>query len=137
MRPRMSSLVLLALSLSWTVLAQGQSPMRAGNWEVSMKMGGMDASGMKQTHCVTAEQLKSAQGGVPAGPGSDCKLIDYKLAGDTATYKLICTQPVQMNISGELRYASADAYTGTLSIESSGMNMAFSIDAKRIGDCTK
>lgn len=137
MRPRFSSLVLLTLSLSWTVLAQGQPPMREGNWEVSMKMGGMDTGAMKQTQCITAAQIKDGPGGMPAGPGSDCKLVDYKLLGNTATYKLSCTQPVPMNISGEMRYASADAYTGTVNIESSGMNMAFQVDAKRIGDCPK
>ena len=137
MRPRFSSLVLLALSLSWTVLAQGQPPMREGNWEVSMKMGGIDTGAMKQTQCITAAQIKAGPGSMPAGPGSGCKLVDYKFSGNTATYKLSCTQPVPMNISGEMRYTSSDAYTGTVSIESQGMNMAFEVDAKRVGDCPK
>ena len=47
MKRRSSSLVLLALSLSWTVLAN--RPPVLGNWEVSMKMARMDASPMKQT----------------------------------------------------------------------------------------
>ena len=74
---------------------------------------------------------------MPTGPGADCKMVDYKLVGNTATYKLSCTQPVPMTISGEMRYASSDAYTGTVNIESNGMNMAFQVDAKRIGDCPK
>ena len=134
MTPRVTSIALLTLSLSWTVLAQGPSPMREGNWEVSMKMGGME-TGMKQTQCITAAQLK--QSGVPTGPGSDCKLIDYKLVGTTATYKLTCTQPTPMNITGDISYAGTDAYTGTITIDSGGMNVAFQVDAKRVGDCAK
>lgn len=140
MRPRYSSLVLLALSLSWTVIAQGQPPMREGSWEVSVKMnmGGMDAPPMKQTQCITAAMLKDPQTAMPKGPGSgDCKVTDYKLTAGTATYKLTCSQPVPMTATGEVRYAGTDAYTGTLMIDSGGMSMAITYDAKRTGDCAK
>lgn len=135
MKPRGTSIVLLTLSLSWTVLAQSPSPMREGNWEVSMKMGGME-TGMKQTQCITAAQLKQ-QNGMPTGPGSDCKLVDYKLVGTQATYKLTCTQPAPMNITGDISYVGTDAYAGTITIDSGGMNMAFQVEAKRVGDCAK
>ena len=38
MKARFSTIALLSLVLSWTVLAQSQSPMRPGNWEVTMRM---------------------------------------------------------------------------------------------------
>ena len=70
--------------------------MRDGNWEVSLKMAGMEASALKQTQCVTPAMLKDGQGGLPQGLGNDCKVLDYKLAGNTATYKVSCEQPAQM-----------------------------------------
>ena len=57
MNARSSSIVALTLALSWTVLAQTQSPMRPGNWQVTMKMNmpGMgEMPPMTQTQCVTA-----------------------------------------------------------------------------------
>ena len=38
MKVRFSSIALLTIALSWTVLAQTQSPMRPGSWQVTMKM---------------------------------------------------------------------------------------------------
>ena len=80
---------------------------------------------MKQTQCVTAAMLKDPQSAVPKGPASgsnDCKITDYKLAGNTATYKMTCTQPVPMSATGEMKYSGTDAYTGTLTIDMGGQN---------------
>jgi Protein of unknown function (DUF3617) len=137
---RFRSALLLVLGLSWTVGAQGQSPMREGSWEVSMKINipGMEgAPAFKQTQCVTAAMLKDPSSAMPSGPGGDCKISDYKLADNVATYKLACTQPAPVNAVGELRYTGPDAYTGTLTMDMSGQNLVLSIDAKRIGDCSK
>jgi hypothetical protein len=90
MNARSSSIVALTLALSWTVLAQTQSPMRPGSWQVTMKMNmaGMgEMPPMTQTQCVTAAMVKDPQGSVPKGPeGSDCKMSDYKFTANTATY---------------------------------------------------
>ena len=140
MKMRFSSAVLLVLGLSLTVLAQGSSPMREGNWEVAVKMNlpGMEgAPPMKQTQCVTAAMLKDPASAVPAGPGGDCKITDYKLADNVATYKLTCTQPFPLNGTGEMKYSGTDAYVGTLTLDMGGQNMTMNIDAKRIGDCAK
>ena len=142
MKVRLSSLVLLTLVLSWTVLAQNQSPMRPGNWEVSVKMTmpgmNMEMPPIKQTQCVTAEMIKDPQSSLPRGPGSgDCKISDYKFTASTATYKVECTKPAPMTAVGEMKYSGSDAYVGTMTIESSGQKMTMSYDAKRIGDCAK
>ena len=140
MKMRFSSAVLLILGLSWTVMAQGPSPMREGNWEVAVKVSlpGMEgAPAMKQTQCVTAAMLKDPASAMPSGPGGDCKISDYKLSNSVATYKLACTQPVPFSGSGEMKYAGSDAYTGTLTMDMGGQNLVMSIDAKRIGDCGK
>ena len=65
MKVRFSSIALLTLALSWTVLAQTQSPMRAGNWQVTMKMNmpGMgEMPPMTQTQCVTPAMVKDPAG---------------------------------------------------------------------------
>ncbi len=65
-------------------------------------------------------------------------MTDYKLTGNTATYKMACKEPVPLNMTGEMKYAGTDAYTGTMTIDmGGGQTMAFAIEAKRIGDCAK
>ncbi len=138
MNARFSSVALLSIALSYTVLAQTESPMRAGNWEVTVKMNmaGMAMPPTKQTQCVTAEMLKDPQSAIPKGPGGgDCKLSDYKLSGSTATYKMVCTQPQPMTMVGEMKYSSSDAYTGTIQMDMSGQKVSMDMDAKRVGDC--
>jgi hypothetical protein len=142
MKARFSTIALLTVALSWTVLAQ-QSPMRPGNWEVAMKMSmqGMDMPPMKHTQCITAEMLKDPQAAIPRGPGqpgeNDCKMSDYKMSGSTASYKMVCTKPQPMTMVGEMKYSGTDAYVGTVQMDMSGQKMTMSLDAKRIGDCSK
>ena len=142
MKARLSSITLLALALSWTAVAQIQSPMREGNWEVTMKMSmpgmGMEMPPMKQTQCVTAAMIKDPQAALPKGPGgSDCKVSDYKFSANTASYKMTCTKPTPMTAVGEMKYSGTDAYTGMMTVDSGGQKMSMAYDAKRIGDCAK
>ena len=139
MKARFSTIALLSVALSWTVLAQGQSPMRPGSWQISMKMNmpGMgDMPPMTQTQCITPAMLKDPQGAIPKVPeGSDCKMSDYKLSANTATYKLSCTAPMPMTMVGEVKYSGTDAYTGTMTMDASGQKMTMTFDAKRVGEC--
>lgn len=142
MNGRCSSTILLTLALTWTALAQAQSPMREGNWEVTMKMNmpgmTMEMPPMKHVQCVTAAMIKDPQGSVPQGPGGgDCKVSDYKFSGSTATYTMVCTKPTPMTATGEMKYSGSDAYTGTLLMDTQGQKMSVSYDAKRLGDCPK
>lgn len=142
MKHRRSSIVLLTLALSWTALAQTQSPMRPGSWEVTVKMSmpgmNMEMPPMKQTQCVTADMIKDPQASVPKGPGAgDCKVSDYKFTASTATYKMVCTKPAPMTATGEMKYSGSDAYVGTMTIDSGGQQMTMTYDAKRVGDCPK
>ena len=140
MNMRFSSAALLMLGMSWAVMAQGSSPMREGNWEVAVKVNfpGMEgAPPMKQTQCVTAAMLKDPASAMPSGPGGDCKVSDYKLSNNVATYKLACTQPVTFTGVGEMKYSGTDAYVGTLTMDMGGQSLTMNIDAKRVGDCPK
>jgi hypothetical protein len=139
MKSRFSSIALLTIALSWTALAQTQSPMRPGSWQVTIKMNmpGMgEMPPMTQTQCVTPEMVKDPAGAVPKGPGgSDCKMSEYKLTASTATYKMTCTKPTDMTMLGEMKYNGTDAYTGTMTMESNGQKMTMNVDAKRTGEC--
>jgi hypothetical protein len=141
MNVRFSSIALLALISTMTV-AQTQSPMRPGSWEVTMKMSmpgmNMEMPPMKQTQCVTADMLKDPQSALPKGPNAgDCKVSNYKFTANTATYTMTCTTPMAMTAVGEMKYNGTDAYTGTITIDSGGQKMSMSYDAKRLGDCAK
>jgi hypothetical protein len=141
MKMRFGSAALLLLGLSLNLMAQASSPMREGSWEVAIKVNfpGMEgAPPMKQTQCVTAAMLKDPASAVPSGPGSgDCKITDYQLSNNVATYKLACKQPVPLNGTGEMKYSGTDAYVGTLTMDMGGQSLTMNIDAKRIGDCAK
>ena len=142
MNRRFSSTILLTLALTWTALAQSQSPMREGNWEATTKinMPGMptEMPPMKHVQCLTAADIKNPQGSLPPGPGgSDCKVSNYKYSGNTATYTMVCTTPTPMTAVGEMKYSGTDAYTGTIVMDTGGQKMTVSYDAKRIGDCPK
>jgi hypothetical protein len=142
MKPRFASVALLTLALSWNLLAQSSSsPMREGNWEVTVKMTmpgmGMEMPPMKQMQCVTAAMIKDPQSAVPKGPGQgDCKVTNYKLSGSSATYTMTCKEP-PMTAEGEMKYSSPDVYTGTLKLDMGGQIMTLVHDAKRTGDCPK
>ena len=140
MKMRFSSAMLLVLGLSGALTAQSSSPMREGNWEVALKINfpGMEgAPPMKQTQCVTAAMLKDPASAMPSGPGQDCKVSDYKLSNDVASYKVVCTQPFPLTGVGEMKYSGTDAYVGTLTMDMGGQSLVMNIDAKRLGDCPK
>lgn len=142
MKSRFSSIVLLTLALSWTALAQMQSPMREGSWAINMKMNipgmNMEMPAMKQVLCVTPEMVKDPQASMPKGPdGGDCKVSDYKFTASTASYKMTCTKPAPMTAIAEMKFTGTDAYTGTMLIDSGGQKMSMTYDAKRVGDCAK
>jgi hypothetical protein len=141
---RTASLALLGLALAWTVLAQTASPMREGNWEVSVKMEmpgmPMEMPPMKMTQCVTREQLKDPQSALPKGfedGDSDCKISDYKLSGSSASWRMTCTKPHAMTGTGEIAYAGDSSYKGKIAMDMNGAKMNMAFDAKRLGDCVK
>jgi Protein of unknown function (DUF3617) len=139
MKAELGSAVILALALSWSLLAQASSPMREGMWEVNSKLNipGMgDGVPMKHQQCVTAAMIKDPQSAIPK-MDNDCKVSNYKLADNVATYTLTCTSPAEIVGNGEIRYSGPDAYTGTLTLGGQGASFVLSYEAKRIGDCPK
>jgi hypothetical protein len=139
MKMRFNSIVLLMLGVSWTVLAQSSSPMREGMWEVNSKLiipGMGEAPPMKHQQCITAAMIKDPQSAIPKME-NDCKISNYKLEANTATYTMTCSQPTTVTAAGEIRYSGSDSYTGTLKLDGAGQTFNLTYDAKRIGDCAK
>jgi hypothetical protein len=138
------SCAVLAVVAVATVAAQ--SPIRPGRWEVIMQMDmpnmPMKMPEMKTTQCVTQEQAKDPAGALPTGPqagrggNSDCKVTDYKVSGQTVTWKLACTTPQPITGAGEMTFTD-NSYAGTVKMTTAQGNMAMKVSGTRLGDCTQ
>jgi Protein of unknown function (DUF3617) len=145
MTARAVSVSAAVLALSIAAFAQG--PRRDGNWEVKMEMqmAGMPP-GMPpftSTQCITPEEAKDPDKLVPQGRGrgrgrgnQDCKVSDYKLEGNKATWSMKCEGEQPMTGTGEFLY-SADTYTGTIKMDTGRGAMTMKYSGKRLGDCVK
>jgi uncharacterized protein DUF3617 len=127
-----------------TVVAIAQSPIRPGRWEVTMQMqmagSPIQMPEMKTTRCVTPEDAKDPARSMPTGPEgrggqkSDCKMSDYKTSGNTATWKMVCTTPQPMTMTGEMTFTD-DSYTGTMKSDTAQGQMTMKTAGKRVGEC--
>lgn len=136
---------IVATALLMTVAnTLAQSPVRAGLWEVTMQMQ-MPSSPvalpeMKTTRCVSPEEAKDPSKSLPTGPEgrggqkSDCKMVDYKMSGNTATWKMVCTSPQQLTSTGEMTFTD-DSYNGTMKLDMQQGQMTMKMAGKRVGDC--
>ncbi|OHC61151.1 MAG: hypothetical protein A2040_08265 [Rhodocyclales bacterium GWA2_65_19] len=137
MKPRTT----VALALFAATLAVQAAPnMQAGLWEVTTKMDmpGLPA-GMGQTtvrQCVRPADLEDPKKTIPQD--DKCQVKDYRLQGNTASWRIECKGKGAMTGSGTITYGG-NSYSGTtkMSIKEGGqsMNMAQTFSAKRIGDC--
>ena len=132
------ALAVLACTAIAEDAASQQNPMRPGRWEVTaqMDMPGMQMPAMKNTQCVTQQQIDSPTRGLPQGPDNkDCKVSDYKVSGNTITWNMACPSQ-QMTGSGELKF-NGDTYEGLVKIMAQQKEMAMKFNGKRLGDCTQ
>jgi uncharacterized protein DUF3617 len=135
-------LVACVLAVSSGLVAQG--PMRDGLWEITTQMEmpnmPMKMPPMRQTQCITKDQLKDPAQTVPSGsqPGqpNDCKVSDFKMEGNKASWKIICTGREKMTGVGEITY-KGDTYDGQMKLTMSAGEMLMKYSAKRLGECTK
>jgi hypothetical protein len=125
--------------------AHAASPnMRDGMWEITTKMemtGRSDVATPQQTvrHCLTKQDVADPRRSTPSAD-SRCKMTDYKLAGNTATWKMACEGQGAMTGAGTITY-SGDSYSGnqTMAMKqgSQVMNMKMNYSGRRVGDCPK
>ena len=139
-----TTIAALAIFAIFTVVAIAQGPIRPGRWESTMQMqmagSPIQMPEMKNTRCVTPEDAKDPSRSLPSGPEgrggqkSDCKMSDYKVTGNTATWKMVCTSPQAMTSTGEMTFTD-DSYTGTMKMDSPQGPMTMKLAGKRVGDC--
>ena len=140
-----TSVVVGALVIGATALG-AQSPMRAGRWEITMQMQmpnmPVQMPETKTTQCVTPEQLKDPANALPRGPqagrgaSQDCKVSDYKVSGNTVTWRMACSTPQPMTSTGEMTFVD-DSSTGTMKMNMPQGDMSMKLTGKRVGDCVQ
>jgi len=118
--------------------------MKDGLWEITtkMEMAGKPGGAMPQQivrQCITKKDVDDPRRTTPSGD-SRCKMTDYKLQGNTATWKMACEGQGGMTGTGTVNY-SGDSYRGnqTMAMKrgSQVMNMKMDFSGRRVGDCPK
>ena len=115
--------------------------MKEGLWEITtkMEMPGMQAKPMTMQRCVTRKDVQDAATMPPGGSGPDksCKMTDYKLQGNVATWTMACEM---VTGSGTVTY-NGTSYSGSqiMTMKQGGQtqNMTAHFSGKHLGDCTK
>jgi hypothetical protein len=126
--------------------------MKEGMYEYKMDMDmgavpGMPPGMGKQTrtfqHCVTSEDIhrgevsKSERNG---GAPKDCEVKDFKMSGNTATYKMVCTGQHQMTSENRITF-EGNGYTMDMKMAMNEggrpMNMTQHMQARYLGACSK
>jgi len=121
-------------------LAQAAPVIQPGLWEITtrMEMPGMPA-GMGQHATQTCYRPGDVQDAAKTVPkDKNCEVKDYKLSGNTASWRMECRGETEMTGTGTFTYAG-NSYSGTtkFAMKQGGrsMNMTQAYSAKRIGDC--
>ena len=144
MRIRQMGFFVAAAALALPAFA-ASGPMTAGKWQITAetKMEGMDMKmpAMTFERCVTPEEAaKAGTSEPPKGKNDTCKIADYKLEENTATWKVVCDKPA-MSGEGKITYA-AESFDEEMHMvmknPQSGEEMKITqkMAGKRTGDCT-
>lgn len=125
--------------------AAAQPNARDGLWEITtqVEMAGMPGGMSPQTmqRCYGAKDFQD-----PAAmnrgmeKGSRCETSDYRLQGNTATWKIVCTGETPMTGSGTATYGgTAFTMTSKMAMTHGGqtMNMTTTSNGKHLGPCKK
>ncbi len=133
------SIFLLALSFS----AVAAPNMQPGMWEITTKMEMAGMEGMPamppQTlrQCIRPADVQSGSSTVPKGD-PQCEIKDYRMQGNTASWRMECKGANAMSGSGSMTY-SGTSYSGktqfTMKEEGQSMTMHQTFNGKRVGDC--
>ena len=145
----------LAAALAVTA-AHAQNPaeamkgkMKAGMYAYKMEMDmgqvpGMPAGMGKQTmnmqHCVTPQDIERGQ----VGKGRDgktnanCEMKDFKMSGNTATYRMVCKGEAAMTADTKITFVS-DGFNMNMkmAMDQGGrkMNMTQNMEGRYLGPC--
>ena len=137
--------VLAAIVLSGGAHAAAPN-MKEGLWEttVKMEMAGMPGGMPPQTvrRCYTKKDLEDPAKTAPSSGQRDnrCKMTDYKLQGNTASWKVVCEGEGAATGTGTVTYAG-NSYSGNQTITmkrgNQAQNMTMQYSGKHLGECKK
>lgn len=137
---RPSALAFAAVVVAFGLPARAQDGVRRdGSWDIEIEVS-IDGRTIQTTtrQCVTkaeaGDPMRSVPGGADAQRG--CKMSDYKIAGQLATWTMTCDGPPLMTTKGEYTYGP-DSYVGTMTMDRSGQMIVTKVKGKRLGDCTE
>ena len=119
------------------------SPMQPGMWELSMTVDseGKPLSAPMGRECVSQRDIDDGTKTLPR-PSGACQLTNVQRTADRATYDLACTQDtLLMRGRADVKFA-AEAYDGKVDLVVTGknnaiMHVAMTLNARRVGECTK
>ncbi|HEX7706009.1 MAG TPA: DUF3617 family protein [Thermoanaerobaculia bacterium] len=120
-------------------MTAAEHPQKPGKWQVKMEMEmpGMPVKVPPMTIdiCLTEEDLKDPEKSLPKDPKSDCKVNDYKIDGNTVSWKMECPKE---KVKGEGKITFTDTtYNGTMSMQMGEQAMKTKYSGKWMGACTK
>jgi hypothetical protein len=134
---RFATVLFVSSSLVGSLFAA--APMKEGNWQITMnmEMEGMPVKIPPVTikQCLKKEDLNDPEKTLPkTTKDSSCKISDYKLEGNTVSWKVNCPKE-KLTGTGEMTYEGNSAYSGKMDMDSNGQKMHMKMAGKRLGDC--
>ena len=137
MKLRTLALGIFVFTLAVTTFADdATSTMKPGNWSITvqMDMPGMPMPPVTVTRCITKEEAEHPQ--PPADKSvADCKISDYKLAGNILTWTMKCDS---QGITGDGKITfSPESYTGEGHMKAAGADLTQKFTGKYLGACEK
>ena len=150
-----TAILLVAAFAATAAAAQGDmkalaSKIKPGLYEykIEMDMGqmpgapaGMGKQTMNMQHCLTDKDIAGGEFGKQRGEGpKNCEMKDFRMSGNTASYKMVCKGEFEMVADNTIAFAS-DGFRMNMKMQmdrgGQKMNMAQNIEARYLGACTK
>ena len=133
----------LAAALACAAPPASAAPMQPGMWELAMTV---NVDGKPQTvpaarECVSQADVEHATKTLPR-PAGVCELTNIQRSAERATYDLVCQQDLVTTQGRADIVFAGDRYQGKVDLviagkSGGGVPVAMTIDATRVGDCTK
>jgi len=134
----------VATSLFVTITLAAPGKMQPGSWEITtqLEMPGMPLAMPSHSvkHCYTREDVESGTRTAPRSDDANCKIKNYRVKGNTASWDVACTGKEGFTGSA-VATMSSTSYSGQMkmNMQHNGqpMQMTHRWTGKRVGDCNK
>ena len=122
-------------------LAPLKGKMKEGSYNYKMEMdmpGGMGKRTMEMQKCVTNKDIEGGDFSKRQGePPANCEIKNFNMSGNTATYKMVCTDP---EVTGENKITfDGDSHVMEMKMamkrEGQVMNISQRMESTYLGPC--